>query len=345
MSDFPTTPDELTAGWLSTVTRRTVKRFDSAPLGDGMGVIGWVNRVTLETAEGPSSVIVKFAAKAPENRDVAVTYDMYGREIRFYRNLASRLPIRTPRCLAAEHDPQSHRFVLVLEDLTGCRMGDQLAGADRADAERVVRLLAGLHGATWNRRLEGVISHDFPAQSRGMAAGFRSGWPAVLERFPDLVPDTARARARRLEERIPDLIRQLTETEQCLVHADVRLDNVLFDGGNTVLVDWQSVCISSGEQDLAYFLTQSLSDEVWDRHADTLIRLYHATLTEHGVTGHSLARCRERFRIASVYLLSWAVVIAGTLDMGNDRGRALARALLGRALRAVEDLRAFELLD
>jgi len=345
MPAFPTMPAELTAEWLSTVIGREVEDFQVAPLGEGVGVIGWVNRVELFTADGPASVIVKFAATAPENRGVAVTYDMYGREIRFYRSLATRVPIRTPRCLAAEYDSASHDFVLVLEDLTGCRVGDQLAGADLADAERVVRMLGALHGASWNRTLDGVISHDFPAQSDGMAQGFRIGWPAVLERFPDLVSDVARQRAPRLGEQIPALIRRLTDTDQCLVHADVRLDNVLFDGDDTVLVDWQSVCTSSGEQDLAYFLTQSLGDDVWHGHADALVRLYHSTLEAHGVTGHPLERCRERFAIASIYLLSWAVVIAGTLDMGNDRGRALARALLGRSLRAVEDLDAFELLD
>lgn len=178
-----------------------------------------------------------------------------------------------------------------------------------------------------------------------MTAGFKAGWPAVQDRFPELVSDAARTHAPRLGEQIPALIRQLTASDQSLVHADVRLDNVLFDDDDTVLVDWQSVCTCSGEQDLAYFLTQSLTDEVWAGHADELVRLYHATLEEHGVRGHSLERCRERFRMASVYLLSWAVVIAGTLDMGNARGRALARALLGRSLRAVEDLEAFALLD
>jgi hypothetical protein len=112
-----------------------------------------------------------------------------------------------------------------------------------------------------------------------------------------------------------------------------------------VLVDWQSVCLSSGEQDLAYFLTQSLADEVWAVHADALVRLYHQTLLEHGVENYGLERCRDRFRTASLYLLSWAVVIAGTLDMGNERGRAVARALLARSLTAAADLDALSLLD
>ena len=38
-------------------------------------------------------------------------------------------------------------------------------------------------------------------------------------------------------------------------------------------------------------------------------------------------------------------MMAASLDMGNERGRALARTLLGRSLRAVEDLEAFDLLN
>lgn len=150
MPDFPTTPAGLTTEWLSAVTGHAVEHFDVSPLGEGMGVIGWVNRVHLHTLTGPASVIVKFAATAPENRNVAVTYDMYGREIRFYRALAGKVPIHTPRCLAAEYDPDSDDFVLVLEDLSGCRVGDQLAGAGLEDASRVVRMLGALHGTTWN---------------------------------------------------------------------------------------------------------------------------------------------------------------------------------------------------
>ena len=192
--------------------------------------------------------------------------------------------------------------------------------------------------------LPGVTSHDFPAQSQGMRDGFHVGWPAVLERFPDLMTEEARTLAPRLGDRIPSLIRRLTDGDQCLVHADVRLDNVLFDGDQPVLVDWQSVCLSSGEQDLAYFLTQSLADDVWAAHADALVRLYHQALLENGVDDYGLECCRERFRIASLYLLSWAVVIAGTLDMGNERGRAVAQALLARSLRAASDLDALSLL-
>jgi hypothetical protein len=266
---------------------------------------------------------------------------MYQREVHFYRELADRVPIRTPRCYAARYDAASGTFVLALEDLARCRVGDQIAGADLADASTVITRLAALHAATWEATIDGVPSHDVPAQREGIAAGFQAGWPVVLERFGGLMPDRLRARAPALADRIGDLIEALTQPPQCLVHADVRLDNVLFDGDDVILVDWQSVCTSSGEQDLAYFVTQSVRDGTRTGHLEALIDLYHRTLLERGVSGHSREACRDRFVDAAVYLFSWAVLIAGTLDMGNERGRLLAETLLRRSVDSVVALNGF----
>lgn len=341
---FPASPQALTTDWLSGAVGARVKGFEAAPLGEGIGVIGWVNRVWLDTDSGPRSVIAKFASPSAENRAVAATYDMYGREVHFYRHMAEYVPIRTPRCLTAEYDAGTHDFVLLLEDLGTCRIGDQVAGASHEDAVTVVQTLARLHAATWNTPLTGIRSHDFPAQREGIAQGFRLGWPTVQERFAELLPKSFRADLDGLADHIDRFVEFLTTGQQSLVHADVRLDNVLFDDDQVVLVDWQSVCTSSGEQDLAYFLTQSLDDEFPQAHIEKLLTLYHQTLSENGVRGYPIDDCRLRFRVAALYLFAWAVVIAGTLDLGNERGEALARALLGRSIRSLAELDAVRLL-
>ena len=128
---------------------------------------------------------------------------------------------------------------------------------------------------------------------------------------------------------------------RCLVHADVRLDNVFFGDGEVVFVDWQAVCSSAPEQDLAYFLTQSVPAEV--RSQADLVARYHSALIARGID-YALDRCRERYRVSALYLLCYAVVIAGTLDMGNERGNALARTLLGGSLNALDEIDAFTLL-
>ena len=39
--------------------------------------------------------------------------------------------------------------------------------------------------------------------------------------------------------------------------------------------------------------------------------------------------------------MCYAVVIAGTLDLGNERGQALGRTLLGNAMSALDEMGAF----
>ena len=125
-------------------------------------------------------------------------------------------------------------------------------------------------------------------------------------------------------------------------HGDIRLDNIFFDGEEVLFVDWQAICTSAPEQDVAYFITQSVPPDV--RAEEDLLAYYHAELTDRGVS-YSLERCRERYRVSALYLLCYAVIIAGTLDLANERGVALARTLLENCLSALDELDAFSLLD
>jgi len=337
---FPTTPDDLTETWLTTTLGVDVGSFNVEFFGEGAGIIGMVTRVRMVSDGGPETIIAKFPSPAPENRQVAATYDMYAREVSFYRSIASDIDLRVPECYFAEFDPRTSEFLLLLEDLGDMRIGDQVAGCSVADAHLVVRGIAGLHASTWQTR-QLIVSHNNPGQRDGMVAGFQIGWPVVSEQFADLIPDGVAGLAEKLPDHVGDLLEKMCSDPICITHADVRLDNIFFARDEIALVDWQSVCTSAPEQDLAYFVTQSLSDEV--RNADDWVAVYHAALTDAGVT-YDLERCRQRYRITALYLLCYATVIAGTLDLGNERGRALGRTLFGNAMRSLAELDAFDLL-
>ena len=348
MSAYPVTPDSVTDSWLAGELKREVKGLKVEAFGEGAGIIGQVTRATFLSGGQPDSVIIKFPSAAPENRGVAMHYNMYGREVDFYRDYAAEIPVRVPQCWAVEFDPESHDFVLVLEDLKGYRLGDQVEGASLKDAQATVTAIARMHAASWEVSLPGLVSHNNPAQVEGMQAGFELGWPVVQEQLSHLIPASALARGAQMPANVSQLLNQMTQGPQSLVHADVRLDNLFFGAGpdtaDIALIDWQSVCSSCGEQDLAYFLTQSLSPELLRAEGDGLIERYHQELLANGVSNYSLADCRSRYRISATYLMCYAVVISGTLDLGNERGAALGAALLGRCLAALDDLDAFELL-
>lgn len=340
---FPAAPEQLTSAWLGRVLGGRVDAFRVEPLGAGTGIIGLVSRVRLSGAGVPGSIIAKFPSPVADNRAVAATYDMYGREVAFYRSVAPQISLRVPACYHAELDPGSGDFVLLLEDLGHLRVGDQVSGCNAAEARQVIDGIARLHASTWCKPFGGtLVCHDNAAQRDGMIAGFRLGWPVVCEQFTDLLPPASEFLGDAVPAAVPRLLASMCQAPMSVAHADVRLDNILFGDGSIALVDWQSVCTSAPEQDLAYFVTQSLPDPV--RQAEDWVAVYHAALRREGID-YDIDACRHRYRISALYLLCYAVVIAGTLDLGNERGRRLGRTLLGNCLRSLTELDAFAVLD
>lgn len=338
---FPTQPEELTASWLSDVLAEAVEDFTVERFGEGAGIIGQVTRVHLHTPVGSRSIIAKFASPSPDNRAVAAMYDMYGREVDFYNSVASHIDLRVPTCYFAEIERQDQSFVILMEDLADMRIGDQVKGCSETEAVMVVEGMARLHASLWDPDIE-LVSHNNPTQRDGMIGGFQMGWPVVSQQFPDLMPDEADRVAAAVPNVVGTLLEQMTEPPVSITHADVRLDNVFFSEDGIALVDWQSVCTSAPEQDLAYFVTQSLTDEV--RNARDWVALYHQTLIDQGIEDYDLNRCRQRYRVCALYLLCYAATIAGTLDLGNERGLQLGRTLFGNCIRSLRELDGFDLL-
>ena len=343
MTDFPITPAALTPEWLSEALGFPVQAFEVTRFAEGTGIIAMVTRVLLTTAAGnPRSVIAKFPTPNPTNRSIARTYNMYAREVTFYRSIADKVEIRAPHCYYAAIDPATEDFVVLLEDLGHLRLGDQVAGCTLAEARSVLSAVAGLHASTWQAtRFPELISHNNPGQRAGMITAFNVGWPAVNVKFPELIPASAQVAGETMPDSVGRLLDEMCRPPICMAHVDVRLDNLFFDGDDVVFVDWQSVCTSAPEQDLACFITQSVPPAV--RAQADLVAHYHSELTRRGVD-HDLARCRERFRVCALYLLCFAVSIAGELDPENERGQALGRVLLGNAINALDEMDAFALL-
>ena len=342
MASFPTQPDEMNAKWLSATLGYEVSDCTVEAFGEGAGIIGQVTRVHLQTDSGPSTIIAKFAAPAPENRAVAAAYDMYQREVNFYRTISSQIDLRSPTCYFAAIDSDTQDFLILMEDIKDMNIGDQVAGCTEAEASLVVESLARFAASTWQTTLP-LVSHNNDAQRDGMMGGFQVGWPVVVEQFPEFLPSNHEALGSAIPNTVPQLLETMCQAPICISHADVRLDNVFFGDDGIALVDWQSVCTSAPEQDLAYFVTQSLSTEV--RTSRDWVALFHETLCAQGITDYSLEQCRERFRISALYLACYATIIAGTLDLGNERGALLGRTLFGNAMRSLDELNAFDLLD
>ncbi len=193
------------------------------------------------------------------------------REVHFYRHLADRCGVRVPRAFAAEADPDRQRVVLVLEDLAG-RPGDVVDGCSLEDAEEIVVSMARMHGRWsneaavlelraltwlpwWGQGEEGV---DAPHRRR--AERYRHRLGAFLRHFGEHVPQTLLEIMEDLVPRYEHVLASVASLPVTLIHADLHLDNVIFEPGEAAIIDWQSVSLGPGSYDLARFLSEGVRE-------------------------------------------------------------------------------------
>jgi hypothetical protein len=350
----PSGPDDLGRGWLSAALARTpgvtgrVAAVRVRPLGEGLGLLSRIVHVQLTWADGtgPPTVVVKLAAPAGPTRDVAGALDMYGNEVRFYRHLGAATDLAV-RCHHASHDPRTDDFALVLADLTGAPVVDQVTGCPPARAAEAVTALADHHARFWDERglagVRGLRAVDDPAFITPLARACEASWPAVRARCEAVLPAEVVDLGDGFAGRLPGLAARLARSPRTLTHGDFRVDNMFFGPGSEVagrvaMCDWQLADRARGGRDLGYFLTQSLDPGVRRDLQDDLVDLYVERLAANGVTGYGRDEAWEDYRVSALFSLLYPVVAGGGLELSGSRAALLTEVILVRAAEAIVDL-------
>jgi hypothetical protein len=288
-------------------------------------------------APGPASLVAKIRGTTEVQVAMDGAMSLYAREARFYRDLAASVPVGTPHCY---HVGDGTSTPLLLEDLGGLRIGDQMRGLPPEDAERLVDALAELHARYWESP---VLEQDWllsPGEGAfaGMVAQLVcSGVGALRARYADRAPAAVLDAIAQAAPRWSEILRRCAEGPATLVHNDCRLDNIFFRaGGDPVFVDWQVVARTRGTQDVANLLAGSMDVEDLRAHWEPLLRRYHRRLRALGVRGYEWEDCVRHYRQNILYPLGAGIALLGHLDIGDDRG--LGDAIVLRALTHVADL-------
>ena len=325
-------------------------------IGAGQGSLGKVVRCTLkypDNAENaPASVVVKLSRSDRKSLRIARTLSMYKREHACFSQLAPHMRIGIPGLLYGDFDGNSHRFVLVLEDLHAMERADQLAGAEAARARRVLRGAAELHGQFWGRLDRSPLSDFFaivgPQKVWLSQLIYLACLVPCLERFGGLFSSRMRDLAEAFGARVADHLRGLATGPQTLTHGDFRLENMFFGEGGAddfTVIDWQTAgLIGDGLYDVAYFMAGSVPTEVRREIEHDVLREYHSVLCEMGVKGFAFEECWRRYRRNMLGMLLPGVCACGSLELGDERIRALCTTMLRRTLAAIEDLDAAEFM-
>jgi hypothetical protein len=179
---------------------------------------------------------------------------MFTREVRFYREVAPYVGVRTPVCyLAEEQDGATH---LELEDLSSWRPG--------ADPDAAARTLRDLH-ARW----EGLAVERWPWLPRAdvsdlVGALYDEAWPAARDR-PEL-SEAVRDLGDSLVGRVVDIEERAEASGPVtFTHGDASALNMRTSpGGEVALLDWEDYGAGPGIGDLARHLVSSVAPAHWD---------------------------------------------------------------------------------
>ena len=348
------TPEWFTAMFQVRGERARVTAVDCEPLAEGVGLMSHLTRVWLRYGEGmgPSSVVVKLPTASEQNRQVAQAFDNYRREVHFYQQAANRTPMRTPALYHADLDERGD-FVLVLEDLSGWELGDQVRGATAQQAKCCMTALAELHATFWNRVDEGDldwIPDTWPSlMSEGLLEGTVSLYESFSSHFGGLLPTALQHLKDRYVDALPRLQQWMNAGPRTVIHGDFRMDNLFFSRqpGESAMAccDWQGSLRGKGIHDVAYFLSGSVPVALRRRDEASLIRLWLAGLEAGGVHGYLFADAWEDYRRAVLMLWCYVVIIGGGLDASSPRGDRWVEEMVRRSCSAMQDLGCLELLE
>jgi Phosphotransferase enzyme family len=350
-------PDAIDAIWMTealesggvahgaTITELTLAGFI------GTGQTGCNARYLLQwdQPEGrPSSVVGKFASPDPSARAAAFANETYRNEWEFYDSLADTLHVRSPKCFAARYDASTPAFVLVMEDLSNSRQGDQFAGLDLDQAALAVEQAVGLHAPRWgDPTLADFAAHrpKGPEQAQMFAMVYSMMVEPFLARLgPGLDAD------------IVDLVHAIapyiarwtegTDTPRTVAHMDYRPDNFMFgvtpEAPPLAIVDWQTVTHGMAMADLAYLIGGCFEPSFRAKVERDLLDDYRGRMAVAGVDYPADTMWHD-YRFASL----WGVimtVIATVLAAQTERGDAMLTVMGQRHGRHALDLDALELL-
>lgn len=250
---LPNTPGEISKDYLASMLRVYTGRDDLAVADFS------VQRLEKGTS-GSKLYWILIRTTDGEQRRFVLKMEGGQGEVLFYRDLASRLDVDTPRVLDA-HILDDGREWVIMEEIADVK--DGLAWDER-DYRAVLKGMARLHGQFWGRTellddCEWLWRPTGEALEALVAKRRIDAEVLMTSDVPRVLPDVFGADRVALMQRVlaePDRVfGPLLAVGTGLVHGDYWFHNVqVMSSGRVVLMDWQEPQVWSGAWELAYFM-------------------------------------------------------------------------------------------
>jgi hypothetical protein len=372
---LPETPEELTAVWLSEILGSDITAVSQLELGVDVGFMGDVLRLELdcEDSQVPRHMVAKLPKKA--NRVMGELLGVYEREIMFFREFSEELPIRVPKHYFSEFDrdrgsekqreiirvldglprfmssligwlayliagAKKRRYLLLIEFYEDMQPGDQLAGLDVGGCQRVLRGIAPMHQKYWNAP---ALEEHFWLMEMDIDARMRQGtFLAHVEQYEKIMGATVAPHLNWLREHGEILLRRFHgDVPSTLLHCDLRLDNVIFNGEVCAFIDFQLVRSGPAAYDVAYFVTSALHETATDEEREEVLKDYHAALA---APDYDYAEFKRDYQRGLMVILS-TLSSTDDVELGESRGQSMMSAWLRRLAACLQSVDLPRLLD
>ena len=345
LNEIPKSASEITAEWMSVAlnleTNNHVSEIKVEEMAEGVGFMGEVARLHLKFSDGiEKTLISKIPTQDPNIRAMLAPAKVFEREARFFQQAQPLIPDITANCLHVAIDTENDDYLLILEDLSDMREGDQLNGCSVDDASSALEALAKLHSTFWGGK--DIANFDWlpDINNDGMKVGrevYAQSLPGFLEAFGSSVDPENENLVQRFGENVYQLLDRLAAMPLTVCHMDYRADNLFFGSdGSVKMIDFQTFSRHGHAEDVGYFISQNMSIEDRRNNENDLLRTYHEALTAGGID-YSFDQLREDYRIGMLY--GWVVPVfaVGTLDFSSERAVSLWTAVIERCQAAYLD--------
>ena len=340
--ELPTTTKDITVEWLNEVLHENgflgipnIVSLNREPIGEGKGFLSDMARFTVtysgDSSNLPATMIAKLPTEYPSHRHVAMLYNVYEKEIRFYTEIAPQSPIRVPQVYYAAMRPEEEKFVLLMEDCACYEEADpDLEGLDYEQVKISVETIAAFHARWWDDT--DLMSLDWMAEIHDPAYNdvgvYRGYWETCskADNFKDYFPEGGWELGLKIYEKRPWLEATAPKNNLTFLHVDFKADNMFFDWGKPanplIVFDWSLTFIGRGPYDLATMMGLSMSIESRRKYERELVSFYHENLLQNGVKRYTYNECWNDYLRGLIQLSRYPLGLFSRID-GNSSEREI----------------------
>lgn len=348
MTEVPVSVDQLSPTFVTAALRDAGHEVEvtdvvADQIGEGVGFIGQIHRLTLtyagDAAGAPATLIAKMPTNDPGGRMVGHMLRLYEKESGFYAHLVDECPVRTPRCYHNAADPEAGDWCLLLEDLAHLTPGDQLTPRNHDEIVADLTLLARIHAAWSDGRAEAhAWLPDFSDPSTaGMISMFDDAYPVAMERYSHVIPEYMHGWGPRFAPTAMDWVTDFVAQPGTIIHGDFRTDNFMLDeAGGVTVIDWQLTSRAPAAYDLYYYLGLSSDPVVVADNLDALLEHYRSERAAAGAIAPEADTLLAQMRGVGLWLTTLGMVSLSQIDPSNERGEALFLSMWERGIALAE---------